>query len=604
MNDLFDENNSNLEDLANTESDSGSESLSLSLDDRQTQLEDKINREMNADNEPKNNVSSDNKNDDVSETEFRSPYDRAAPQKQPQTEFFTPLPKMNQTVTQQGSSLTPPSFPPYSQHNAQFNSQPNFNNKSQPMPYANTNVTDYTNGSAAYAPPQKRKIPMNGSLKAYLIVVFGITAIFLGAFIFECVQTYSNNGVFGGEHGFLNDDLDKYLDSDYDFGFKFKNSDKDKNKNSNDTDNTDSDKDNSFGYVDKNGSDADTKELKKAPDKNTVINREAAVIKAANQPEDIDSAEYTARKAFKRVENSVVNVVVYAGEIGDETAADGTGSGIIISSDGYIVTNSHVISDSNQLNVEIITTNGNTYAAAIVGYDSRTDLAVLKIDAENLQAVEFVNSDQVEVGQDAIAVGNPGGVKYSNSLTKGCVSALNRTVSSNRMVSYIQTDAAINPGNSGGPLLNSAGQVMGINTIKIASSNYEGMGFAIPSNTVISIANDLIGQGFVSGRVRIGVTGKEYAEDYLGTIPSGIMIAEFSDDSPFNNTEAKVGDIITAINGKEITNFTQLFSEMENYNPGDEITVSLFRPAGSGSKSKEFDVRIKLLEDNGETQQK
>ena len=225
----------------------------------------------------------------------------------------------------------------------------------------------------------------------------------------------------------------------------------------------------------------------------------------------------------------------------------------------------------------------------------------MKIDDTGLTAAEFVNSDQIEVGQDAIAVGNPGGVAYSNSLTRGCVSALNRTVSANRLVPYIQTDAAINPGNSGGPLLNSAGQVMGITTIKIANTDYEGMGFAIPSNTVISIANDLIGQGYVANRVRIGIMGMTNSQDFYSNTPAGITIKEIDADSPFIGTDTRIGDIITAINGHSVENFSDLYSELGNYNPGDVVRITLYRPSvGSGET---VDVEIELLADNGETQQ-
>lgn len=564
------------------------ENSSMSLDDRKEQLENKINREMSTDEKPplKSDVSDKSENgmaDNEPQTEVKSPYDRATTTRlnhynSPSVRM--PLPKRNDNPQTVGSSYDV---------------------------YKNSGYPQYPNGGINEQKPyslygrQTPKEKMSGALKSYLIIISSITVIFLVGFILECVNTYNNNGIFGGANGIFSGDFDKYLDTDYDFGFKFGKDDSDEAKKDEDTDKS-ADSDSLFDSINKTDSDSDGATPKAAPDASTVVNKSAATIKAENQPEDIDSAEYTARKAFKRVENSVVNVVVYNGEVGNEDDAASTGSGIIISEDGYIVTNSHVINDSKKYGVEIITTAGDSYIATVVGYDSRTDLAVLKINDFGLTAAEFVNSDQIEVGQDAIAVGNPGGMAYSNSLTRGCVSALNRTVSTNKMVTYIQTDAAINPGNSGGPLLNSAGQVMGITTVKIANSDYEGMGFAIPSNTVISIVNDLIGQGYVSGRVRIGITGTAVSEDYTKGTPGGIAITSFSEDSPFEGTEAELGDIIMALNGKTIKTFPELFAELNNYNPGDKATITLYR-AGTGITSgQSFDVEIELMADNGETQ--
>ena len=596
MSELYEDNNENkIEESAPSEE---TDNSSMSLDDRKEQLENKINKEMSTDEKPplKSEVSDKSENgaaDNEPQTEVKSPYDRATTTRL--NHYNSPsvrmsLPKRNDNPQNSGSSYDVykhSGYPQYPRNNMNNPQNGGINEQQQHSPYGR----------------QTPKEKMSGALKSYLIIISSITVIFLVGFIIECVNTYNNNGIFGGADGIFGGDFDKYLDTDYDFGFKFGKDDSDEAKKDEDTDTDKStDSDSLFDSINKTDSDSDEASPKAAPDASTVVNKAAATIKAADQPEDIDSAEYTAKKAFKRVENSVVNVVVYNGEVGNEDDAASTGSGIIISEDGYIVTNSHVINDSKKYGVEIITTAGDSYIATVVGYDSRTDLAVLKINDFGLTAAEFVNSDQIEVGQDAIAVGNPGGMAYSNSLTRGCVSALNRTVSTNKMVTYIQTDAAINPGNSGGPLLNSAGQVMGITTVKIANSDYEGMGFAIPSNTVIDIVNDLIGQGYVSGRVRIGITGTVVSEDYTKGTPSGIAITSFSDDSPFEDTEAELGDIITALNGRTIKTFPELFAELNNYNPGDKATITLYR-AGTGITSgKSFDVEIELMADNGETQ--
>ncbi len=451
-------------------------------------------------------------------------------------------------------------------------------------PYAYEGV--YADPFDKSAEPKKPKF--SGGSRAYLVLLIGVTAAFIIGFVIECGRAYSENGLFGG-------DLDRFVmpspdDGDSPFGgmfpFEFDLPDDDDAPDTND----DSDADIS----------ADSN-LVKAPGEDDILDPNAKPIEAEDQPDDIDSPEYSARKAYKVVENSVVNVVVYTDPkyIGDDVYKDGTGTGIVISSSGYIITNSHVLDDSTERGVEIIMKSGERYAAAIVGCDSRTDLAVLKIDADDLTAVSFVDSDQVEVGQDAIVVGNPGGVNYSHSLTRGCVSAVNRSIPTRSMVSYIQTDAAINPGNSGGPLLNSAGQVMGITTIKIANTDYEGMGFAIPSNLAIEIANDLIRQGYVDGRVRLGIMASVYDGGLTSGI-EGIVIKDILPDSPLNDTEVKAGDVITAINDVPTPNFSVFYSELGEYEPGDEVTLKLYREPSPGDAGKTYTVKTELLEDTGD----
>lgn len=481
------------------------------------------------------------------------------------------VPKCNDNSGEKGGSIP---NAPYYRNPYQQGAVQNVNCAS---PYAN--VTDYTGGAPYYAPAPKKR--MNKDLKAFLIVISCITAIFVLAFVFECVRAQRNGG--------MSFDVDEWLDTDYGYEFDLP--------------------DDIYDFEDTDSSEGSTapdtpKDLKDAPSADSVINADAAKLSVADQPKDLDMGDYSAQKAYSRVEDSVVDVVLYDGEIGNDDDVDGSGSGMIVSEDGYIVTNSHVINNSNEYSVEVITSDGTSYKAAIVGFDTRTDIAVLKINASGLSPVEFVNSDQIKVGQDALAVGSPGGVEYSSSLTRGAVSALNRTISSNKLVSYIQTDAAINPGNSGGPLLNIAGQVMGITTIKIVNTEYEGMGFAIPSNTVIEIVNDLIGQGYVSNRVRLGIVGRASSDSIsISDVPDGIIILEFSEDSPFEGTDAKVNDIITAVNGEKIGDFSDLFAELAKYEPGDEVTISLYRPATSTKKSQSFDVKVTLIADNGETQE-
>lgn len=341
---------------------------------------------------------------------------------------------------------------------------------------------------------------------------------------------------------------------------------------------------------------------------NTAIDPNGPNITLYPQPDNLASDQYNAQYAFKKVSPSVVGVVMYKDvnlQNGTSSQTSSQGTGIIISSDGYIVTNSHVIGDSKQYKVTVVLSEEEEYPAQVVGYDTRTDLAVLKIDAsKDLQAAQFASSEDIEVGQDVAAIGNPGGISFSNSLTKGIISAVNRTVSGSN-IGYIQTDAAINPGNSGGPLVNLSGQVLGINTIKIVNTEYEGMGFAIPSKTVREVVNDIITQGYVSGRVRIGVTGNEITSllAQYNNVPTGILIDTFADDSPLPEKGVQKNDIITAIDGVKITSFSRFYTELAKYKPGDEVTLSIYRmPQRRGEEAQTFDIQIKLLADNGETQ--
>lgn len=311
--------------------------------------------------------------------------------------------------------------------------------------------------------------------------------------------------------------------------------------------------------------------------------------------------EYSARAAFKKIDPSVVSVLVYENDKEMKNDYTSEGSGVIISKDGYIVTNSHVIlNQKNKSGIQVVLWDENVYTATVVGFDTRTDLAVLKIKAGKLIPASFVDSDLLEIGEDVIAVGNPGGIEFSHSLTRGVISAVNRTVSTDNYVKYIQTDTAINPGNSGGPLTNLYGQVVGINTIKIVDEEYEGMGFAIPSRVVKSIIDDLITKGYVQDRVRIGIKGQSIGfidADRYG-LKGGISIMEFTDDSSFAGTAAKKNDIIAYLNDTEIDCFATLYGELEKYKPGDSVKITLYRP----SEAKKIDVTIILLADTGQSQ--
>ncbi len=318
----------------------------------------------------------------------------------------------------------------------------------------------------------------------------------------------------------------------------------------------------------------DEKENTSKPDK------DAKGIDFDDLPKDKEDKKYTTQSAYNAVTDSVVSIICYQDKITD-TDADiiGEGTGTVISSDGYIVTNSHVIGDTNTYKIKVVFNNSEEFEAKIAGYDTRTDLAVLKIDAKDLAYAKFSDSSLVEVGQDVVAIGNPGGTSFQNSLTKGIVSAVERELNLGANVDYIQIDAAINPGNSGGPLCNLYGQVIGINTAKISADAYEGMGFAIPSSKVAQIANDLIHYGYVKDRVRIGIMGREVDEEmkYSYNVPNGVLITEIAEDGPLYNTDIKEFDIITAIDGKEVSTFQEIFAILEEHKPGDKVTLTLYR---------------------------
>ena len=317
-----------------------------------------------------------------------------------------------------------------------------------------------------------------------------------------------------------------------------------------------------------------------------------------SKPKDADTNKsYTAESAFDKVSDSVVGIVGYTDEITTVENSATQGSGIILTSDGYVVTNAHVIGNSKTTYLlQVVTSDGKSYNAGVVGYDSRTDIAVLKMDdAKDLKAATFGNSENIELGEDIIVVGNPGGLDYQNSITKGIVSAVDRKMSSTSLVKYIQTDAAINPGNSGGPIVNLYGQVVGIATAKIVSEKYEGMGFAIPSATAKDIIDTLMKKGYVEGRVKIGITGSNVSSDVASAygIPKGIMVDEISKDGPCYGTELKTDDIITGVDDKEIQSFSDIYEILETHKPGDKIVIKYYRMSDQSTG----EVEVTLAED-------
>lgn len=299
-------------------------------------------------------------------------------------------------------------------------------------------------------------------------------------------------------------------------------------------------------------------------------------------PADKDNEKYTTQSAYDSVSDSVVTVNCYQDKITDNESDIVTqGTGTIITADGYIITNAHVLGNSRMYAVNIILNNKEKHQAKIVGYDSWSDLAILKIDAKDLKPVTFGDSGEINVGDDVIAIGSPGGEKFQNSLTKGIVSAVDRELSVNKYVRYIQSDAAISPGSSGGPLCNIYGQVIGITTAKTVAKNYENMSFSIPSATVEEIVGDLMRYGYVQGRTRIGMTGAEVSaeEIYYTNTPAGVIINEIDESGSLAGTDIKKGDIITELDGKTITSFQDIYDVLADHKEGDKISIKVQRPS-------------------------
>ncbi|WP_337629599.1 Do family serine endopeptidase [Prevotella sp.] len=280
----------------------------------------------------------------------------------------------------------------------------------------------------------------------------------------------------------------------------------------------------------------------------------------------------------------------------------GSGSGVIISTDGYIVTNNHVVADADELTVTL--NDNKEYSARIIGTDKTTDLALIKIDAKDLPAITIANSENIKVGEWVLAVGNP--FNLTNTVTAGIVSAKGRSLYQNGVESFIQTDAAINPGNSGGALVNTRGELIGINAMLYSQTgSFSGYGFAIPTSIMNKVVDDLKKYGTVQ-RAVIGIQGqdvknyvdaqKEQGKDIdLGTM-EGIYVAKIVEESSAEEAGLKVGDVITAIDGKEMNKMADLQEYLAKKRPGDKVSVSYLRDKKKASKT------MTLKNEQGNTQ--
>ncbi len=289
---------------------------------------------------------------------------------------------------------------------------------------------------------------------------------------------------------------------------------------------------------------------------------------------------------------------------GYQTTSAASGSGFIVTDDGYIVTNFHVIEDSDSITVSLY--NGDTYEAALIGYDENNDLAVLKIEADGLAPVILGDSDNLNVGDSVVAIGNPLG-ELTFSLTSGSISAKDRevTMSSNLTMNLLQTDCAINSGNSGGALFNLYGEVIGITNAKYSSSSsseasIDNIGFAIPINDIRSIVESIIEKGYYS-KPYLGVGAQDVSREYqIYGLPQGAAIQTITEGGPAEAAGLQVGDIITAFNGTEITNRTELTTLIGRCSIGDIVTLTVYRQGETLEVPVTIGEQIQSIENENE----
>ena len=311
---------------------------------------------------------------------------------------------------------------------------------------------------------------------------------------------------------------------------------------------------------------------------------------SSNSSDNYDTADGMAGEdIYKKVNPSVVSVISTTSE------GTGSGSGVIMSKDGYIITNNHVVDGAQSVSVQL--SDGTSLDAEIIGTDEQTDLAVIKVTpTSDLTAAEFGDSDELEPGEYAYAIGSPGGVQFANTITGGRISAINRDLTVNdRVMTLIQTDASINNGNSGGALINKYGQVVGITSAKLSgnafgSATVEGMGFAIPINTAKDIVDELIQNGYVSGRPSIGITGQN-VESADGKV-SGVQVYSIDSRAKAASEGLQVGDVITAVDGTPTPDMDKVNELKQDKKAGDKLTLSVYRI----SNGKTLNITITLTD--------
>lgn len=299
--------------------------------------------------------------------------------------------------------------------------------------------------------------------------------------------------------------------------------------------------------------------------------------------DEITAVQAVAKKAMSSVVG--ITIIQVQRQFIWETEVEGLGSGVIVNSNGYILTNSHVVADGKAKSINVLFENGDTKEGKVLWSDSTLDIAIVKVDASGLPVADLGDSDSLEVGEIAVAIGNPLGLNFQRTVTAGVISGLNRSIRTqdgNVMENLIQTDASINPGNSGGPLLNSKGEVIGINTAKVQTG--EGLGFAIPINVIKPIIDEVISTGNFE-TVYMGIYGVEielYERQYgvKTGIDNGIIVLEVVADSPAEKAGIRAGDIVVKIDNQDVENMNHLKRILYKYKVGDRAKVTVIRDGG------------------------
>lgn len=342
----------------------------------------------------------------------------------------------------------------------------------------------------------------------------------------------------------------------------------------------------------------------KDAEENFTLNEE----QAETTPTATDAVEDSLADMVEDASKAIVGIVNYQkgqnpfAQFSDDVYEGGSGSGVIVKEEGehaYVVTNNHVIENAEKLEVSM--PNGETVEATLIGADALSDLAVLRIDNEHVEkTLSFGDSSKVRAGEQVVAIGNPLGLEFSRTVTKGIVSAVDRTIKTSTSagewdLNVIQTDAAINPGNSGGALVNMEGEVIGINSLKIATSNVEGMGFAIPSNEVVPLVEEMVQEGGVS-RPYIGISmvdieqiPRSYLADLPNEVTAGIAVTDIDPESPAGRGGIESGDIIVGMNGEAVETIGDLRNTLyRDLKVGDKVTFELYR----GKDKMEVEVTL------------
>ena len=302
--------------------------------------------------------------------------------------------------------------------------------------------------------------------------------------------------------------------------------------------------------------------------------------------EDEADGALSLQEIYNKCIGSVVSITASA------QSGKSSGTGIVLSADGYLITNHHVIENAQVIAVQ--TSDDRQFQASIIGSDEASDLAVLKVDATDLQPAEFGDSGKLAVGDRVVAIGDPLGAQLRGTMTSGIVSAINRDLEVNdRTMTLIQTDAALNNGNSGGPLINCYGQVIGINTMKLRSyysTTAEGLGFAIPMAVAKPILEELMENGYVAGRPAIGISYDTLplAFRIYYNLPEGVYISAVYDGSDAQAKGVAAGDIITAVNGTRVTSIDELNRVKNQFTAGDSITLTLY----NGGSYRDVEVTL------------